>query len=63
MGDHAIEFILWFWHDPGILEAERAKDAVGRAVTRAFAEHDLVIAFPQRTLWWGDGAKPGDSDG
>lgn len=63
MGDHAIEFILWFWHDPGILEAERARDAVGRAITRAFAEHDLVIAFPQRTLWWGDGAKPGDSDG
>jgi small-conductance mechanosensitive channel len=63
MGDHAIEFILWFWHAPGILEAQRAKDAVGRAITHAFAEHDLVIAFPQRTLWWGDGAKPGDSDG
>jgi small-conductance mechanosensitive channel len=63
MGDHAIEFILWFWHAPGILEAQRAKDAVGRAITRAFAEHDLVIAFPQRTLWWGDGAKPGVIDG
>jgi small-conductance mechanosensitive channel len=63
MGDHAIEFILWFWHDPGILEAQRAKDQVGRAITHAFAEHDLVIAFPQRTLWWGDGAKPGGSDG
>jgi small conductance mechanosensitive channel len=63
MGDHAIEFILWFWHAPGILEAQRAKDAVGRAITRAFAEHDLVIAFPQRTLWWGDGAKPGGNDG
>lgn len=63
MGDHAIEFILWFWHDAGILEAQRAKDAVGRAITHAFAKHGLVIAFPQRTLWWGDGAKPGDSDG
>lgn len=63
MGDHAIEFILWFWHDPGILEAHRAKDAVGHAITRAFAEHGLVIAFPQRTLWWGDGAKPGAADG
>ena len=46
-----------------ILEAERAKDAVGRAITHAFAQHGLVIAFPQRTLWWGDGAKPGESDG
>jgi len=63
MGDHAIEFILWFWHAPGILEAQRAKNAVGRAITHAFAKHDLVIAFPQRTLWWGDGAKPGESDG
>ena len=62
MGDHSIEFLLRFWHDPGILDAERAKDAVGRAVTHAFAQHDLVIAFPQRTLWWGDGAKPGESD-
>ena len=63
MGDHSIEFLLRFWHDPGILEAERAKDAVGRAITHAFAQHGLVIAFPQRTLWWGDGAKPGESDG
>ncbi len=63
MGDHSIEFLLRFWHDPGILEAERAKDAVGRAITHAFAHHGIVIAFPQRTLWWGDGAKPGDSDG
>jgi small-conductance mechanosensitive channel len=63
MGDHAIEFILWFWHAPGILEAQRAKDAVGRAINYAFAEHGLVIAFPQRTLWWGDGAKPGGADG
>jgi len=63
MGDHSIEFLLRFWHDPGILEAERAKDAVGRAITHAFAQHGLVIAFPQRTLWWGDGAKPGGSDG
>ena len=63
MGDHSIEFLLRFWHDPGILDAERAKDAVGRAITHAFAQHGLVIAFPQRTLWWGDGAKPGESDG
>jgi len=63
MGDHSIEFLLRFWHDPRILEAERAKDAVGRAITHAFAQHGLVIAFPQRTLWWGDGAKPGESDG
>ena len=63
MGDHAIEFILWFWHAAGILEAQRAKDAVGRAINHAFAEHGLVIAFPQRTLWWGDGAKPGGADG
>ena len=58
MGDHAIEFQLLFWHDPGILEGQRAVNAVGRAIARAFAEHGLTIAFPQRTLWWGDGTGP-----
>ncbi|MGB9359560.1 MAG: mechanosensitive ion channel domain-containing protein [Acidimicrobiia bacterium] len=54
MGDHSIEFMLRFWHHPGILESERAKDAVGHAITRDFAKNDIVIAFQQLTMWWGD---------
>jgi small conductance mechanosensitive channel len=58
MGDHAIEFQLLFWHDAGILEEQRAIDAVGRAIAKAFAEHGITIAFPQRTLWWGREGEP-----
>jgi small conductance mechanosensitive channel len=63
MGDHAIEFVLRFWHHPGILESERAKDAVGHAINREFASHGLVIAFPQLTMWWGDDAGAKHADG
>ncbi len=54
-GDNAVEFQLRFWHDPLILDEYRATDAVARAVAAAFRKHGIVIAFPQRTLWWGDG--------
>ena len=40
----------------------RRTPSAARSPTRS-PKHGLVIAFPQRTLWWGDGAKPGDSDG
>jgi small-conductance mechanosensitive channel len=53
-GDNAVEFRLLFWHDPLVLDQYRATDCVARSVTRTFAEHGIVIAFPQRTLWWGD---------
>lgn len=63
MGDHSVEFLLRFWHHPGILEAERAKDAVGHAITREFADKGIVIAFQQLTMWWGDDAGGKASDG
>ncbi len=53
-GDNAIEFRLLFWHDPLVLDQYRATDGVARTVARALRQHDIVIAFPQRTLWWGD---------
>jgi len=54
-GDNAVEFTLLFWHEPLILDQYRATDAIARAVAVAFSEHDIVFAFPQRTLWWGHG--------
>jgi len=63
MGDHSIEFLLRFWHHPGILESERAKDAVGHAITREFAANGIVIAFQQLTMWWGDDTSGKASDG
>jgi len=62
-GDDAIEFELRFWHQPTIIEQRRAVDAVARAVALELAERDIVIAFPQRTLWWGDGQEPSNRSG
>lgn len=53
-GDNAIEFRLLFWHDPLVLDEYRATDGLARTVARTLKEHGVVIAFPQRTLWWGD---------
>ena len=62
-GDNAIEFELRFWHEPTIIGERRALDAVARAVAVELAEHDIEIAFPQRTLWWGEGQEPADRAG
>ena len=57
-GDNAINIDCRFWHDPTILGENRATDEVARAVYTALGEHGIVIAFPQRTLWWGRGQQP-----
>jgi small-conductance mechanosensitive channel len=57
--ESSINFQLLFWHAPGILEQLRAVDAVGRSIAIVFAERGIVISFPQRTLWWGEGAIDG----
>ena len=62
-GNNAIEFELRFWHQPTIIEQRRAVDAVARAVALELAERDIVIAFPQRALWWGDGQEPSNRSG
>jgi small conductance mechanosensitive channel len=62
-GNSAVEFRLLFWHDPLVLDQYRATDGVARAVARALKQHGIVIAFPQRTLWWGDpDSRPGTPD-
>jgi len=58
-GESSIDFKLLFWHGPTIIEELRAVDAVGRSIAIVFAERGIVIAFPQRTLWWGDAGSDG----
>lgn len=58
-GDSSVDFQLLFWHQPTIIEQLRAIDNVGRSIAIVFAERGIVIAFPQRTLWWGESASDG----
>jgi small-conductance mechanosensitive channel len=53
-GSDAIEFQIRFWHEPDIVESKRAVDEAAEAVLAALAGARITIAFPQRTLWWGD---------
>lgn len=48
-----IGFAARFWHAPDILAERTSIDEVARAIDRAVKSHDLHVAFPQRTLWWG----------
>jgi small-conductance mechanosensitive channel len=62
-GDNAVVIELRFWHDPTILGEKQAIDQVARRVALDLAAAGIKIAFPQRTLWWGDGHSPGLSTG
>jgi small-conductance mechanosensitive channel len=62
--DSSIDFEVHYWHDPEILAGLRVRDEVTRAINRSLKEAGIVIAFPQRTLWWGqDSDQPGDTSG
>lgn len=53
-GESSIDFLVWYWHDSDIMSAYEVTDAVTRSIDRACRKHGLTIAFPQRTLWWGE---------
>lgn len=55
--DSSIEFDLDIWHDPGELALRQTRDRVIEAVSQALAAADITIPFPQRTLWFGEGAR------
>lgn len=52
--DSAINFIVRFWHEPQIRDGYVVTDGVAQAINDALDAADIVIAFPQTTLWWGD---------
>lgn len=59
LGDAAVTIDARFWHDPTILGGNEAVDQVARAIYSHLSEAGITIAFPQRTLWWGEGQAPG----
>lgn len=57
-GESSIDFLVWFWHASDVRSGHAVTDAVVRGIDRACRGHGLTIAFPQRTLWWGEGPPP-----
>ena len=57
-GDSSIDFLVWYWHDSDIMSGYEVTDAMARNIDRACSQHGLTIAFPQRTLWWGEPPPP-----
>jgi small conductance mechanosensitive channel len=53
-GESSIDFLVWYWHGSDVRSAYEATDEVVRSINRACNESGLKIAFPQRTLWWGE---------
>lgn len=57
--DSTIDVALRFWHAPQQQALWRVRNDVAIAVKAALDGAGMVIAFPQRTLWW---AGPSDSE-
>ena len=53
-GASSIDFVVRFWHDPGIASEWQTRSNVGMSIERALAAADITIPFPQRTLWMAD---------
>jgi small-conductance mechanosensitive channel len=60
--DSSIDFLVRFWHASDIMSGYVVTDEAARAINRSLGEHDIHIAFPQRTLWWGEGRHDGSPD-
>ena len=56
----AVRIRLRFWHAPDLLSEWAAVDVVSRAAYAAFYANEIEFAFPQQTLWWGDGPDPAE---
>ena len=54
-GASHVRIALRFWHGSDLASEWSAVDAAARAVHRGFETDGIEFAFPQRTLWWGDG--------
>ncbi len=54
-GESSINCAVRYWHASDIASRWRTRNAVATAVKRGLDEAGMVIAFPQRTLWFGPG--------
>lgn len=49
--DSSIDFDVWIWHGPSMIDEAEARDDAVRAINRALKDAGIVIAFPQRDIW------------
>lgn len=61
-GDSSIDFVVRYWHAPMIRDGYVVTDAVTRSIDRALKVDGIVIAFPQRVIWHGDGSGDQETD-
>ena len=50
----SVQIAYRFWHEPTLFDEWNAVDAAARAVYKAFYDNNIVFAFPNATLWWGN---------
>ena len=62
-GESSLDFSIRFWHTPEMATRWRVRSLVGMAANDSLDAAGIVIPFPQRTLWFGDGDQDGDQDG
>ena len=60
-GDSSIDFEVDIWHRADDISRRAAVDATVMAIDLAFAEHNITIPFPQRTVWLPESAPADDS--
>lgn len=59
-GSSSIDLAVRYWHDPSIAAGWEVRDAVVRAVARAYAANDISIPFPQRVLHTAPAPEPSE---
>jgi small conductance mechanosensitive channel len=61
--ESSVQIAYRFWHEPTVIDEWNAIDAAARAVYKAYADNDIVFAFPNATLWWGNRTDDPTKDG
>lgn len=54
----SVRYVVRFWHRSDLASQWNACDVAARSIYRTLNDADISFAFPQQTLWWGNGEEP-----